>query len=336
MFSLGLALSLLMVQQPSIPPSTVTITKPDATLAELLAALEQQSRIKVTSQSEAKPIAVTLQKTPFWVALQTIADATGTRIVLRNQGETIQLIERGQGTTLADIAGPFRIAVDEVISRLDIATGQRATDIALTIHWEPTFPVFRISTEPTLDPVKLDTGTTLKVKPNRTRTATLGYAHTTRITLPGIPRDVKKIDMLTGQFRMTAAKQMIPFHFKTLSTTKETTATDSGVTVTLHPAKVVDGRWEFRIVAEYPEGMPTFESFESWVTKNRFTLTSPRGKTLQPGDWDIPEQSQRVVAIYRFAAKEIPTLTGWTATYTTPTPLIEFDVPFTLTAIPLP
>lgn len=336
MFSLGLALSLLMVQEPSIPPATVTITKVDATLPELLETIEQQTRVKVASQVKAQPIAATFQAMPFWKALQSVADATGTRIALRNQGETIELVERGEGLTLADSAGPFRVMVDEVVSRLDVATGQRATDIALTIHWEPTFPVFRISTDPTLESVKLDTGTTLKVEPSRTRTATRGYAHSTRVTLPGIPRDVKKIDTITGKFRVTAAKRMIPFNFKTLSTTKDSLATDSGVSVTLEPARPVDGRWEFRLVAEYPEGMPTFESFESWVTKNRFTLTSPTGKQLEPADWDIPEQSQRVVAIYRFPAKELPTLTGWSATYATPTPLIEFDVPFTLTAIPLP
>ena len=336
MFSLGLAFSMLMVQEPSIPPATVTITKADATFTELFNAIEQQTRIKVTSQVESKPIAATFAATPFWKVLQNIADATGTRIALHKHGETIELVERGQGSTIADSSGPFRIIVEEIVSKLDVATGKRSTDIALTIHWEPTFPVFRITTEPTLEDVKLDTGTTLKIEPNRTRAATRDYTHSTRITLPGIPRNIEKIDTLTGQFRVTAAKKMIPFQFKTLSTTKESTATDSGVSVRLEPVRQVDGRWEFRLIAEYPEEMPSFESFESWVTKNRFTLTSPTGKPMESADWDIPEQSERVVAIYRFSATELPTLTGWSATYTTPTPLIEFDVPFTLTAIPLP
>lgn len=336
MFLFGIALSMLMVQEPTIPPSTLTFTKPDATLSELLDAVEQQTRIEVRTQATANPINVDFRGTPFWTALQSIADKTGTRIVLRNQGETIQLLEQGQGKTLANVVGPFRIVVDEIVSRLDFSTGQQTTDIALTIHWEPTFPIFRISTEPLLDSVKLDSGTTLKVEPTRTRTATRGYAYTTRVTLPDIPRGAQTVETLSGQFRVTSAKRMIMAPLRTLSSATETIVTDSGVTVTFKPARQIDGLWEFRIIADYPKGMPTFESFESWVTKNRFTLVSPTGERVESTDWDIPEQSERIVGVYRFPTKVLPRLNGWSAIYTTPTPLIEFDVPFTLTAIPLP
>ena len=327
---------LLALPEPSVPPATLTITKTDATLTELLTAIEQQTDIKVDSSVEAKPLNISWNKEPFWAALQSLADATGTRIALRNQGKTIKLVERGDGKIVADVSGPFRIVVDEVISRFDLATGRQSSDIALTIHWQPTFPVFRISTEPMLETIQRDDETSLKIEPTRTRAATRGFVHSTRITLPGIPRNVKTITTLNGHFRVTAATRMIPFRFKTLTAIKATPSTDSGVSVTLSPARKVDGRWEFRLVADYPEGMPIFESFESWVTKNRFTLTAPTGQAIESTDWDIPEQTQRIVAVYRFPMKEVPTLTGWSATYTTPTPLIEFDVPFKLTAIPLP
>jgi hypothetical protein len=85
-----------------------------------------------------------------------------------------------------------------------------------------------------------------------------------------------------------------------------------------------------------------FESFESWTGENQMRLNSPdAAKSFAPDDYEIRSANEKLVAVYRFkegAAKGLvnPNAKGWSLTYTTPAPLVEFKVPFELNDIPLP
>ena len=104
----------------------------------------------------------------------------------------------------------------------------------------------------------------------------------------------------------------------------------------LHPPRRIDGLWEYLLELTYPPTAIEVESFESGVTENRLRLTGRAGQTATPTDFDIPEQGRRVVAVYRFTGSSMTSPKGWTLTYETPAPLVEFPVRFELKDIPLP
>jgi hypothetical protein len=129
---------------------------------------------------------------------------------------------------------------------------------------------------------------------------------------------------------------MLPFAFDDLAAATPTAKEQAGVAVTLHPLQRVGKFWEAKLELTYPEDQPQFESFESWLTENRLRLTGPTGQSVETADYDFPEQGRRTVAVYRFPAATFANPKGWTATCETPSPLVEFTVPFELKDIPLP
>ena len=121
-------------------------------------------------------------------------------------------------------------------------------------------------------------------------------------------------------------------------------APQEGVTATLRRFTKEDNVWEAEVELNYPPGQPHFESFEEvvWLTQNRMQLVPPGGgKAFAPDDHQILETGRRVVVVYRFKedpGKGLanPKAKGWSVVYETPSPLVEFKVPFELKDIPLP
>jgi hypothetical protein len=319
---------------PAIPPKTVTLNKPDAPLAEVLGELRKQTGLSVDAPGLSDNLGpIQFDRTPFWTAVEQLAAKTGTRIALGKQGREIALVKRTGLPAPSSVEGPFRVAVKQVQSRTDFEAGKAFTDITLDVHWEPRFPVFRLDSEPTITAVADDRGSQLHPITAKARTPPGGFLYTTTVRVEGVPRDAKKLTRLAGTFTVTASERMLPFAFELGG--KPPAQEQEGVTAALKRFEKVDDRWEAELELTYPPGQPQFESFESWVTENRARLVGP-DNALKPTDFDIPEQGRRVVAVYRFPGNALTSPKGWTLTYETPAPLVEFPVRFELKDIPLP
>lgn len=331
-------LGLLIADPPHtpIPPKTVTLRQPSGTVAAALADVQEQTGLTVELPADvaATPISVSIDRVPFWQAIEQIADRTGTRIALRERGRRVSLVKRNTNPEPSSVEGPFRVAATMVEARRDLTTGTTSTDVTLDLHWEPRFPVFRVDVHPTLTAVSDDHGSTITAAGSRGKTPSRGFLHTTSVRLTGVPRSATTLTRLAGTFTVTAAERMLPFVFDNLTTTE--TKELEGITVTLHPARRISDLWEFRVELTYPPSDIVFESFESWVTENRLRLTGPQGRTAMPTDFDVPEQGRRVVAVYRFPAVTVANPKDWTATYETPSALVEYPIAFDLKSIPLP
>ncbi len=324
---------------PAIPPKTFTLSKPDATLANVLGELHKQTGLTVAAQgSDADaPCPAAFTRTPFWSAVEQVAAGTGTRIALNKQGRAIALVKRPGPPAPSSVDGPFRVAVRQVQTRTDFDAGQTFTEVTLDVHWEPRFPVFRIDSEPTVTTVADDRGDKLTPVTTKTRTPPAGYLYTTTVRIAGVPREARKLTRLAGTFTVTASERMLPFAFDLGGKPPTIPPPREGVTATLRRFEKADDRWEAELELTYPPGQPQFESFESWVTENRARLVAPdKAKSLDPSDYDIPEQGRRVVAVYRFPGSALANPKGWSLVYETPAPLVEFPVRFELTDIPLP
>ncbi len=323
---------------PAIPPRTVTLSRPEATLGDVLAEIHTQTGLAVNAPglSDA-PCPTAFDRTPFWSAVEQVAAKTGTRIALAEQGRKISLAKRTGPPAPSSVGGPFRVVVKHVQTWIDFETGRSFAEVTLDVHWEPRFPVFRIQSEPAITAADDDRGSHLTPITAKTRTPPNGFLYTTTVRIEGVPREAKRVTRLAGTFLVTASERMLPFAFDAGGKMPVTPPAQEGVRATLKRFEKRDDHWEAELELTYPPGQPEFESFESWVTENRARLVSPdKTKTLEPTDYDIPEQGRRVVAVYRFAGAALADPKGWTLTYQTPAPLVEFPVRFDLKDIPLP
>jgi hypothetical protein len=320
-----------------IAPKTLTLNAPTGQLGTVLSDVAKQTGITVTAPGldPHTPCPVSFDKVPFWTALEQIAAKVSARIALAERGRQITLVKRSGPAAPSSVDGPFRVVVKQVVGRLDFETGKAFTEVMLDVHWEPRFPVFRISSEPTITQLAADAGEKLTAITAHAKTPPRGYLYTTTVRLNGVPRAATKLTRLAGTFTVTASPTMLPFLFDLvgkppLSQTKE------NVTTTLKRFEKVDNRWEAELELTYPPNGPRFESFESWVTENRARLIAPnKSRSFAPTDSDIPEQGRKVVAVYRFTGLNLANRAGWTLLYETPAPLVEYPIHFELKDIPL-
>ncbi|MBL8864299.1 MAG: hypothetical protein JNK93_01925 [Planctomycetia bacterium] len=320
-----------------IPPTRLKLdgTK---TAAALFDRIEKQTGLKIQAgtlnpaSAFIPPAAAT-----FWSSLESLADQTGTRLIVNGANRSISFA-KGPAKTAASLDDAFRVAVQGVSAKLDGATGEVSYSLALDVHWEPRFPVFRIDAQPRVSRAVDDRGTALTVKTASVKGAVAGYSHVADVRIDGLARPAKSIAAFDGEFTVTASPKMLAFEFADLTKLPATVELD-GVKATLQPVKKRDEVWELSLVIAYPADPPAFESFESWTNRNALRLLAPNGRVVaEPENQDAGAVGRTVRAAYRYAFKaaDLSNREGWKVVYEAPAPLVEFPVKFRLKEIPLP
>jgi hypothetical protein len=301
-----------------------------ATLAQTLRDLESRTGLKLSTTLDANLPSTPQPTATPWEQLEALAKAHSARLVVTKQGKAISL-EAGPAAPSAT-SGAFRMVVKQVTSRRDLESGKTITEITVEVHWLPTQPVFRIDTAPDATisgPGKL-------LNSGKVKTPTTACSHTVTFRLEGPSRDVKTLD-LQGTFTVTGAEKMLAFRVKDI--TKPMTLTEAGVTISVKPPVKFDKRWEVPVTLQYPPTKVEFESYESgvWMSANRLQLIDPAGKPHEPMNELAQETLGQVLMTYRYPRMlRTEDFAGWSLVYETPTPPIEWAVPFSLKGIPLP
>jgi hypothetical protein len=340
-----------------IPPRAIRMDRPNGMLGEVVAGLVKQTGFAISYPPGAKDetIDALFQGTPFWDALEAVADRTGHRIALSENGRRIALDPRGKCKEVSAVAGPFRVVARQVWARYNLELGQTAYEVQLDAHWEPRFPVFRIDSVPAITKAADDKGTPLTTSPIKASAHPSGFIHTMPVRLGGLTRESRKVAVLAGDFAVTAAPEMLAFRFPDLTAKLPAVGELPGDAAGRVKGRVAaslrrfdfdaDTRtWEAELELNYPPDHPAFESFEAdwWLSENRLRLVAPGGaRSFDVESYETPTVGRKVVAVYRFKedpAKGLanPKAKGWSLVYETPAPLVEFRVPFELRDIPLP
>jgi hypothetical protein len=338
---LGLAGISLQPTPSPIPPTTITLSKQNATLGEVAASLSTSSGIPITLKpalgKEKCPVAFT--SAPFWGALEKVAQQTGTRIVLADQATKVVLEPRGMSREVSTVSGPFRIVAKQVIGRALLDIGSTFHEVYLEVNWEPRIAVFRIDAQPTITKAIDDRNRVLTVPTSITNNHPVEALTDMKFRVNGLTRESKQISVLAGEFRVTAAEKMLAFEFKGLDGELPASKTDKQITVSLKEMAKPDKTWDVKLELNYPSDHPAFESFEAqkWLRDNRLFLIPPGGgKPIESESEEIDVHGRRVDAIYRFPGNINPRAKNWSLIYKTPSPLVEFKVPFELKDIPIP
>ncbi|MCS6863602.1 MAG: hypothetical protein RMJ56_14155 [Gemmataceae bacterium] len=336
-------------QQPPAPlaPTTVTWSKPQAVLGEILKEFPSTPGVELAVAPGVlkTPFQPAFHQTPFWQALQTAADQTKTRLLLSNRGQKIELIPRGDSQVVAATQGAFRIVAHQVVGRAILDEGVTSHELTLLVHWEPRLRVYRIDTTPRVRHIDDATGSKLSVAGGGTQIVPTGATSEMKLRISGLSRASPGIRTLAADFRVTAAQQLLVFTFAAPAGQRPPPQTQANVTATLQRVEKRDHWWEIEVAVLYPDKQPVFESFQGewWLRDNRLVVTSPAGKAFVIRDFEVaaPDNPYPLRVIHRFredGAQGLgnPTAQGWTITYETPSPLVEWTVPFELHNIPLP
>jgi hypothetical protein len=323
-----------------LAPTLVSYRNADATLGDVVTALTKASGIPITFPHRlgVAKCPVRFEGLSFWEALEQISRTMGLKITVQERGAKLALEPRGESQEVSSVSGPFRLVAKQVVGRALLETGTHFHEVSLEAHWEPRLAVFRIDAQPQISKVVDDRGVALEA----TGSSLLSYPSEAvsemKIKLTGLTRASKQIGILAGEFRVTAAERILVFKFANLAGKLPATQTQQEVQATLRSIAKPDKSWEVDLELVYPEKHPPFESFEEqkWLRDNRLHLISPAGKPTEPESEEIAASGRRVMATYRFPGTLDLRGKGWALAYETPSPLLEFKVPFELKNIPLP
>ena len=343
------------------PVATVTLPPAVKTLGQALASIQAQTGLTLTTTLDPKrPLSCGHDPHNFWELLDSVAKQTGGRFTINSKGRGACLNNDPLRFVLPNppvtIDGAFRVAAKQLASRRDFDSGLSVTELTLAVHWDPRLPVFRIDSGPRgTVAVNIRGGLggpefkasqgDLTLSVGKQAVSGSEFFSVVRVPQLGQPvpigggRDAVTSATslsLTGKFTVTAAARML--QFRVADTTKPTTLTQEGVTFTLQAPRKVGDRWDVPVELVYPPSKVEFESFEAgvWLSRNRLQLIDPAGKPLEPMNEDFRESPGKANLVYRFPAGKLPAdRAGWSLLYETPSPLVEFDIAFTLD-IPLP
>lgn len=331
----------------ALAPTPVTWTQPKAVLGEILKEFPPTPGVELAVAPAVlkTPCAAAFHQTPFWQALQIAADRTGTRLLLSNRGQKVELVPRGAAQVVAATSGAFRVVAQQVVGRTLLEEGVTTHELTLLVHWEPRLRVYRIDTTPRVRQLDDDAGAKLSAAGGSTQVAPLGATSEMKLRISGLTRASQRIRTLAADFHVTAAERLLTFTFRAPAGSLPPPQTQANVTATLQRVEKRDNWWEIEISVHYPDNQPVFESFQGewWLRDNRLVVTSPEGKAFVIRDFEVaaPDNPYPLRVIHRFredGAKGLgnPTAQGWSITYETPAPLVEWRVPFELQNIPLP
>ncbi len=329
------------------PATAITWNKTNSVVGEVADSLTKQSGIPIAVPPALLKTKCDLRfdKTPFWEALDALADKTQTRIALTDGGRKVELIARGNSLEVATANGAFRVAAQQVVGRALLDSGVVTHEATLLVHWEPRLRVYRIDTAPRLTKATDATGTAFTADAGGGQVLPTNATSELRVRLAGITRKTDRIAKLSGEFHAVVADKLLAFAFDAPGGKLPEPQKQDNVTAKLKRLQKKGKDWEVVIEVTYPPGQPVFESFQGewWLRDNRLLLRSPDGKVTAIDDYEIPTPGQTapLVVIHRYtedATKGLgdPTAKGWSLVYETPSPLAEVRVPFELKNIPLP
>jgi hypothetical protein len=319
-------------------PATLTLSATETTLKSVVAELAKQTgmEVDIAGLDPQLPIKAAFDKTDFWNVVDILAAKTGSRVELGLRGKPVTLVKQsGPLKAPCSIEGPFRIAARTVESRIDLQTGAVVYNLTLEVAWESRLPIYAIDSQPRISKGEDDAGRPLTVKPIRGRVPVSGANTTLRFSIDGLNRDSKRIATLQGDLKVTAAAELLRFDFDDAA--KPADKKQKGIVVDLKKFDKEGNYWIADLRLHYPDTSASFESFETyWLSRNRFTLISPDGKSRHTTD-DVEINGNLLRYRLKVTNEFNPqSLKGWKLEYETPGVMREVPVKFELKGIALP
>ncbi len=312
--------------------STITLHADAMPLKKILAEFQRQSGNTIVDQrgkrGDGEPevpspmLKVNFDKTPFWQALDQLADQAELGVSPFTEKAAISLTTLPNGGTLlltgtpatagvsrvgrACYSGPFRFEPVTVVARRDLRGSRlRQRDGSLSVNveiaWEPRLRIIGLS-QRMADVKAIDEkGNPLPVADDEAQLEipTSGDAAAVELNLPlQLPsRDVRRIASLKGKLLAMIPGRIETFRFDNLAKAKNVEKRIAGVTVTLEQVSKNNEAWEVRMTVRFDDAGDALASHRTWIFNNDAHLEGPDGKPIAYDTFETTAQEKNEVGI---------------------------------------
>ena len=236
-----------------VAPKRVTLSAKNRTAKQVIDDIATQTGYKLeTSDQTAATYSFEFDNTPFWQALDAVADAAGFAVYSEYQDDTVRLYNQNTTTPLVAYAGPFRFLATQINSSRNVQLsgvsrqgGQRASEymnLSFSVQSEPKNPMLGLSQAELVEATDDLGGSLLPPKERGTSYSSNYYNRGTRshtqsmsVNLSRGDRAATRIKSLKGKVRVellsgTAPEVVVPDPLKVKKKTFAGRTTDLEVT----------------------------------------------------------------------------------------------------------
>ncbi len=340
----------------AVESSTITLKSDKAMpLAKILTEFSRQSgntlvdqRDKTTDLDAGPMLKVNFDKTPFWPALDRLADQAGLNVYPFAERATIRVTSTPNKTPFllrvprvgrASYSGPFRFEPTSVVARRDLRQAGGSLVVNVETAWEPRLKIIALQQRMADVTAVDDRGKTLSVADAEAQVeiSTGGDAAAVELNLPfRLPsRDATRIASLRGKLRAMIPGKIETFRFDKLADAKNVEKRIAGATVTLEQVRKNNAAWEVRMQVRYDDAGDALASHRTWIFNNEAHLEGPDGKPIAYDTYETIRQGKNEVGVaYLFSAEQ--PLDRLTFVYQTPGTIVNRAFEYELKDIELP
>ncbi len=299
---------------------------------------------------------VNFNKTPFWQALDQLADQAELGVSPFTEKAAISLTTLPNGGILllngtlptarvprvgrACYSGPFRFEVASVVARRDFRPlPRRALSVNVEIAWEPRLRIIGL-TQRMADVKAVDgRGNPLPVADDEAQLEipTSGDAAAVELNLPlQLPsRDVRRVASLKGRLLAMIPGRIETFRFDNPAKAKNVEKRIAGVTVTLEGVSKNNDVWEMRVLVHFDDAGDALASHRTWIFNNDAHLEGPDGKAIAYDSFETTAQEKNEVGVAYLFNTDQP-LDKLTFVYKTPGTIVNSGFDYELKNVELP
>jgi hypothetical protein len=342
--------------QAAVAATTVTLKADAMPLAEVLAAIEQQTGNRLIDNrgqfgQEETNVLLTFdfEDEPFWSAIDQILDQAELGIYNFAGEDALALVAKDEGAAprhgRAVVSGPFRFEVVEIQGQRNLRLPEReALKLGLEVAWEPRLRPIAL-TQSLADmkatgndgqPLVMGTQSKETQQPVLQIEVPVGSQATELVVPLNLPpRSVTEIASLNGTLRALVPGRQATFRFDDLAAAEPVTQSQAGVAVTLDAVRQNNAIWELHMRMQLEEDNEALQSHRGWAFQNVTYLVGEDGQPIDPAGMETTRQTETEVGIVYLFDLEAG-VEGLSWVYETPAAIVELPVEFELTDIPLP
>jgi hypothetical protein len=334
-------------------PALVTLSG-ELPVSQAFAEIAQQTGNKFVdyrerfNQEQPDPkIKVSLDKVPFWEALDTVLDAGNLSLYnFDEEAGALAYTSRGEGIPpragRASYSGIFRLEPTRVEAVRDLRNpANRSLKVSIDVAWEPR--VRPIVLEQPLDQVKAsdENGDPIEVDGREGNLEVPVEASNSAVELD-IPlvapsRDVKQIASLTGKLTAVVLGRVEAFEFTNLDTARAVEQERGGVTVVLEQCRKNGDIYDVSMRVRFDKAANALESHRGWIYNNECYLVNAKGNRIENAGLEANLLAANEVGLsYKFDLGENVLPTGCKFVYKTPAAILKIPVEFEVKNIDLP
>ena len=333
-------------------PSSVSLSG-EMLFSEAIAKISEQTGNKQTdyrerfNQERADPkINVSLDKAPFWKALDTVLDAAGMTIYNYDEEKgSLAFTSRGDNAvprlTSGSYSGLFRLEPTKIEATRDLKQSQmHALRLTVDALWEPRVRPIVIEVPLADISAKDDSGNDIGIdKSEGTLEVPVegnGAAVEIEFPLEAPARSVKSLASLRGKATAVVLGKVEAFEFADIDKAKSAEQERGGVTVLVENCRKNGDVYDISMRVRYDRAANALQSHRGWIYNNECYLVDAKGRRVENAGLEATLLARNEVGMsYKFNLDRA-TPANCKFIYKTPAAIIRIPVEFELKNIDLP